>query len=194
MDLPQREVAIDISEGIALPAPQLHDHQLQRARVRTFVVAVDEDRHRPRSPHMVVFFDGHRHNVVRQSGRRNASLSMFRLRIFHSSVWRGMPSFAAAPRGPATLPCVSCSAASINAFSPSARVVTAVPFDGLRCLRASHDSSITNVSPPPPPPPTPRPPPSLSGPPPPRPARRGPWPPPGLALRYAGVSSPPLFR
>src|SRR5438094_1838680 len=83
---------------------------------------------------------------------------MFRLRIFHSSVWRGTPSFAAAPRGPATLPSVSWSAASINAFSPSARVVTAVPFDGLRCLRASHDSSITNVSPPPPPP-TPPPPP-----------------------------------
>src|SRR5439155_14718649 len=88
---------------------------------------------------------------IRHRGRWKASLSMFRLRIFHSSVWRGMPSFAAAPRGPATLPCVSWSAASINVFSPSASVVTAVPFDGLRCLRASHDSSITNVSPPPPP-------------------------------------------
>src|SRR5204863_330196 len=65
----------------------------------------------------------------------------------HSSVWRGMPSFAAAPRGPATLPCVSLSADSINAFSPTARVVTAVPSDGLRCFRASHDSSITKVSP-----------------------------------------------
>src|SRR5690348_1923179 len=83
----------------------------------------------------------------RDQGFRNASLSMFRLRIFHSSVWRGMPSFAAAPRGPATLPCVSWSAASINAFSPSARVVRAVPFDDVRGLRASHDSSITNVSP-----------------------------------------------
>src|SRR2546426_10669243 len=63
----------------------------------------------------------------RDQGFRNASLSMFRLRIFHSSVWRGMPSFAAAPRGPATLPCVSLSAASISVFSPSARVVRAVP-------------------------------------------------------------------
>src|SRR5690348_16064929 len=84
---------------------------------------------------------------TRHSGRRKVSLSMFRLRIFHSSVWRGMPSFAAAPRGPATRPRVSWSAASINAFSPSTRVVTAVPFAGVRGLRASHDSSITKVSP-----------------------------------------------
>src|SRR2546425_9104056 len=34
---------------------------------------------------------------------RKASLSICRVRIFHSSVWRGMLSFAAAPRGPATL-------------------------------------------------------------------------------------------
>src|SRR5258706_13423031 len=63
MDLPQREVAIDISEGIALPAPTLDDHELQRARVRTFIVAVGEDRHRPRSPHMIVFVYSHRHTV-----------------------------------------------------------------------------------------------------------------------------------
>src|SRR6185437_11893447 len=79
--------------------------------------------------------------------QRKARLSIFRLRIFHSSVWRGIPSFTAAPRGPATLPRVSLSAASISVFSPSARVVTAAPLDGVRGLRASHDSSITNVSP-----------------------------------------------
>src|SRR2546422_11360133 len=78
----------------------------------------------------------------RDQGFRNASLSMFRLRIFHSSVWRGMPSFAAAPRGPATLPCVSLSAASIMAFSPSASVLPVRPR-----LFVSHDSSITKVWP-----------------------------------------------
>src|ERR1700752_157691 len=76
---------------------------------------------------------------------RKASLSICRARIFDSSVWRGMPSCTAAPRGPATLPRVSLSAASMSAFSPSASVVTAVPFD-LRCLRASQDASITSVS------------------------------------------------
>src|SRR2546430_423662 len=42
-------------------------------------------------------------------------------RILESSVWRGMPSFAAAPVGPATRPWVAASAASIVARSCSAR-------------------------------------------------------------------------
>src|SRR6266850_1947498 len=43
-------------------------------------------------------------------------------RILESSVWRGMPSFAAAPLGPATRPWVAVSAASIVArsWSPAA--------------------------------------------------------------------------
>src|SRR6185503_9447894 len=99
-------------------------------RQETFSHARDEERVSPKT-----------------DDQRKALLSMFRLRIFHSSVWRVMPSFTAAPRGPATLPRVSLSAASIKVFSPSARVVTAVPCDGVRRLRGSHDSSITNVSP-----------------------------------------------
>src|SRR5437773_12053979 len=64
MDLAQREVAIHIAEGIAVPAPQLHDDQLQSAGVGTLVVAVHEDRHRARSTHVVLFCDGHRHLVI----------------------------------------------------------------------------------------------------------------------------------
>src|SRR3954462_5594198 len=78
---------------------------------------------------------------------RNDSLSIWKVRIFHSSVWRGMPSLAAAPRGPETRPCDSVSAASISDLSLSASVVTDVARDGLVCFLPSHDSSIANVSP-----------------------------------------------
>jgi len=44
--------------------------------------------------------------------------------IFDSSVWRGMPSFAAAPRGPEIRPRDAASAASVSCFSLSARVIT----------------------------------------------------------------------
>src|SRR5215475_3505423 len=47
----------------------------------------------------------------------NWCLSMPRVRIFVSSVERGIPSFAAAPDGPATRPRLSRRAASIRSFS-----------------------------------------------------------------------------
>src|SRR5262249_29466718 len=43
-------------------------------------------------------------------------------RIFDSSVWRGIPSLAAAPDGPDTGPRLSANAASINSFSLSVEV------------------------------------------------------------------------
>src|SRR2546428_589633 len=56
---------------------------------------------------------------------------MCRALIFDSSVWRGMPSFAAPPQGPEIRPRDAASAAPISSFSPSARVVTrrAIPLD-----------------------------------------------------------------
>src|SRR3989454_2896426 len=54
---------------------------------------------------------------------RDASVSMWRALILDSSVWRGMPSFAAAPEGPEIRPRDSASAAMIKALSPSASVV-----------------------------------------------------------------------
>src|SRR5439155_4939037 len=61
-----------ISEEIAAAAPQLHDDQLQGAGVGTLVVAVDEDRHWPRSTHVVVFCDGQRHRLSFANSWRNA--------------------------------------------------------------------------------------------------------------------------
>src|SRR2546427_6068946 len=55
---------------------------------------------------------------------RNASVSMWRALILDSSVWRGMPSFAAAPEGPEIRPRDCASAAMIKARSASASVVT----------------------------------------------------------------------
>ena len=69
--------------------------------------------------------------------------------IFDSSVWRGMPSFAAAPKGPEIRPLDAASAASISSFSPSASVVTGrgMRADGRDGFPWSHDWSIANVSP-----------------------------------------------
>ncbi len=53
---------------------------------------------------------------------RNESLSMRSALIFDSSVWRGMPSFAAAPERPEIRPRDAASAASISDFSPAASV------------------------------------------------------------------------
>src|SRR6185437_64478 len=72
MDLAQREVAIHVAEGVAVAGPQLPDDQLQGAGVGTFVVAVDQDRHRPRSTDVVVFLDNHRHTVSFANSWRNA--------------------------------------------------------------------------------------------------------------------------
>jgi len=47
----------------------------------------------------------------------NFCFLMFSCLIFESSVDRGIPSFAAAPSGPATLPLLSAKAASIICFS-----------------------------------------------------------------------------
>jgi hypothetical protein len=47
----------------------------------------------------------------------NLCFLMFSCLIFESSVDRGIPSFAAAPSGPATLPLLSAKAASIISFS-----------------------------------------------------------------------------
>ena len=53
-------------------------------------------------------------------GTLNRRLSMPRPAIFDSRVWRGIPSFAAAPRGPETRPWHSARAASIAFLSRSA--------------------------------------------------------------------------
>jgi hypothetical protein len=56
----------------------------------------------------------------RHSGYRstiNLCLLMFSCLIFESRVDRGIPSFAAAPFGPATFPLLSAKAASIISFS-----------------------------------------------------------------------------
>jgi hypothetical protein len=47
----------------------------------------------------------------------NLCFLMFSCLIFESSVERGIPSFAAAPSGPATFPLLSAKAASIISFS-----------------------------------------------------------------------------
>lgn len=44
MDLPQWEIAEYRAEGVRVPAPQAGKHQLECARVRTLVVAVDDHR------------------------------------------------------------------------------------------------------------------------------------------------------
>src|SRR5882762_7344968 len=72
VDLAQGEVAIHVAEGIAVARPQLSDHQLQGAGVRALVVAVDEDRHRSRSPYVVILHDGQRHTVSFANSCRNA--------------------------------------------------------------------------------------------------------------------------
>lgn len=50
----------------------------------------------------------------------NRNLLTWRFAILESSVCRGMPSFAAAPDGPATRPSLSASAASMSSLSRSA--------------------------------------------------------------------------
>jgi hypothetical protein len=47
----------------------------------------------------------------------NLCFLMFNCLIFESSVERGIPSFAAAPSGPATFPLLSAKAASMISFS-----------------------------------------------------------------------------
>ena len=75
-------------------------------------------------------------------------LSMFRALIFDSSVDAGTPSRPAAPKGPATRPLLSLSAASMASFSwvasvPVERLATgAVPGD----RPESHRASIESVS------------------------------------------------
>jgi hypothetical protein len=54
---------------------------------------------------------------------RNRCQFMPSRRIFDSSVWRGIPSLAAAPDGPDTRPRLSASAASINSLSLSVEAV-----------------------------------------------------------------------
>src|ERR1700723_1828385 len=54
-------------------------------------------------------------------------LLICRLVIFESSVWRGIPSFAAAPDGPEMRPWDSASAASMTSLSRSASVATRGP-------------------------------------------------------------------
>src|SRR5438128_7217186 len=80
---------------------------------------------------------------------RSAIVSMWRALILDSSVWRGMPSFAAAPEGPEIRPRDSASAAMIKALSPSASVVTwrPVPIGAWLGSPLSHDSSMAKVSP-----------------------------------------------
>src|SRR6266404_900381 len=79
----------------------------------------------------------------------NRFLSMPRLEIFLSSVWRGIPSLLAAPAGPEMRPLLWASAASIISRSRSASVgisrttgPDAGPDSGLSQL-----SSIENVAP-----------------------------------------------
>src|SRR2546425_10820929 len=80
---------------------------------------------------------------------RSAIVSMWRALILDSSVWRGMPSFAAAPEGPEIRPRDSASAAMIKALSPSASVVIwrPVPIGAWLGFPLSHDSSMAKVSP-----------------------------------------------
>src|ERR1700730_1192038 len=69
--------------------------------------------------------------------------------IFESSVERGIPSFAAAPSGPATFPLLSARAVSIISFSRFWRVCGKGPADSCRggCTLASQAFSIQKVSP-----------------------------------------------
>src|SRR6185295_19599905 len=69
--------------------------------------------------------------------------------IFDSRVWRGMPSFAAAPLGPPTRPRASANAVSIASRSRSSRAVASgtVGPEGCRFSRLSHVSSTQKVSP-----------------------------------------------
>src|SRR2546427_3585037 len=80
---------------------------------------------------------------------RNASVSMWRALILDSSVWRGMPSFAAAPERPEIRPRDCASAAMIKALSASASVVISrpVPIGAWLGFPLSHDSSMAKVSP-----------------------------------------------
>jgi hypothetical protein len=68
--------------------------------------------------------------------------------IFESRVCRGIPSFAAAPDGPATRPSLSASAASIISRSRSAIEAASggIVREG-RTSRRSHASSTENTSP-----------------------------------------------
>src|SRR5215831_8259458 len=56
-------------------------------------------------------------NGYLEAARLDPYLSMPSRRIFDSSVWRGIPSFAAAPEGPEIRPRVSARAASIISTS-----------------------------------------------------------------------------
>src|ERR1700740_1351088 len=69
--------------------------------------------------------------------------------IFVSSVDRGIPSFAAAPCGPATFPLLSANAFSIIFFSWSWRVSGKGPGNSCQTASwpASHAFSIQKVSP-----------------------------------------------
>src|SRR6266481_387227 len=60
--------------------------------------------------------------VATSEFRLNPYLLIFRDRIFDSKVEAGMPSLAAAPDDPDTLPLVWARAASINSLSPGADV------------------------------------------------------------------------
>src|SRR5215470_18019314 len=66
--------------------------------------------------------------------------------IFDSSVWRGIPSFAAAPEGPDIRPWVLASAASIISTSLSSNVERPSLWDDFADTLFSQLSSTTNVS------------------------------------------------
>ena len=72
MDLAQWEVAIHVTERIAVPGQELPDDQLQGAGVGALVVAIDQDRDRPRSTDVIGFVYGHRHAISFATSWRNA--------------------------------------------------------------------------------------------------------------------------
>src|ERR1700723_2369705 len=76
-------------------------------------------------------------------------LLICRLAIFESSVWRGIPSFAAAPDGPEMRPWDSASAASITSRSRSASVARRGAFgpDDFGDCRFNQVSPTETVSP-----------------------------------------------
>ena len=79
-------------------------------------------------------------------GRFCPYLSMPRRRIFDSNVWRGIPSFAAAPEGPDIRPWLSARAASIISTSRSANAERPSSSDEAADSRLSQLSSTTKVS------------------------------------------------
>src|SRR5215469_15016110 len=79
-------------------------------------------------------------------GRFWPYLSRPSLRIFDSSVWRGIPSFAAAPEGPDIRPWLSARAASIISTSRSPNVERPLRCDDSSDSLSSQLSSTTKVS------------------------------------------------